>query len=440
MQFRSTKSAGLSNPPVSFKEAILRALPREGGLYVPTDALDMRQFFLYMGAETTYPELVSMVAPVLLEGELNPFSAARVAESAFAFEPEILRLDERFSVLTLYNGPTGIFKDFGVSFLASVMEELTKNDKRIMVLSASRGDTGVGIARAFYQRRNMVAALLYPSGPIRGLSPETFVPNGGNSIPIEVRGTYDDCQRLVIEIIEDRPFAERYSITTANGLNPGRLLPQAFYYLYAFIKLKKILQGDLFFSVPCGNFGNLISGLYAWKFGLPVRGFVAAANANDACGDFFKGKAFRPRRLISTVSPALDVTVPSNYERLYSFYEEAPAVMRNMVYPSVIGDRTTLATIERVWKRYGLLLDPHSAVAFAGAEQCAERRDMLRGNAHFVILATGHPAKEAAIVSKAAGAEVAIPEKLANLQVPGEPVAVIDPHIDALEAAIASIF
>jgi threonine synthase len=424
MQFRSTKSEGSSKTPVSFKEAVLRCLPPEGGLYVPASVLDMRQFFLYMDEHTTYPELVATVAPVLLQGELNPFSASRVAESAFDFEPELKQLDERFSILTLYNGPTGVFKDFGVAFLASVVEELTKIGSRIMVLSAARGDTGVGIAQAFYKRRNSIAALLYPSGPIRGLKPETFVPNGGNCIPIQVRGTYDDCQRLVIESINDRPFAERYSLTTANGLNPGRLLPQAFYYLYGFIKLKKVLQGDLFFSVPCGNFGNLISGLYAWKFGMPVKGFVAAMNANDACGEFFRGKEFKARRLISTLSPALDVSVPSNYDRLSSFYEESPAVMRNMVFPSAIDDRTTLDTIARVWKRYGVLLDPHSAVAFAGAERCADQQDMSCGGAHFVVLATGHPGKEAGLVSKAAGAEVPIPEKTRQTSDPGRALGV----------------
>jgi threonine synthase len=400
----------------------------------------MRQFFLYMDRNTAYHELVSTVAPVLLQGELNPFSASRVAESAFDFEPELKQLDERFSALTLYNGPTGVFKDFGIAFLAAVMEELTRNNRRIMVISAARGDTGVSVAHAFYKRHNMIAVLLYPSGPIRGLSPESFAPNGGTLIPIEVRGTYDDCQRLVIEAINDRPFAERYSITTTNALNPGRLLPQSFYYLYAFIKLKKLLKGDLFFSIPCGNFGNLISGLYAWKFGMPVRGFVAAMNVNNAFGDFFKGNGFKPHRLIPTISPALDVSVPSNYERLSAFYEEAPAVMRNMVFPAVIDDKTTLTTIERVWKQYGVFLDPHTAVAFAAAEQRASSRDMSHSDPHFVVLATGHPAKEAELVSKATGQTIEIPSKLAMLQNHTEPLAVIDPHLDALEGAVASCF
>lgn len=434
MQFRSTHS---HESPVSFKEAVLHCLPLEGGLYVPASVMDMRQFFLHMDSETSYPELVSTLAPLLLQGELNPFSASRVAESAFDFEPELTQLDERFSLLTLYNGPTGVFKDFGIAFLAAVLEELLKSNGRSIVLSATRSDAGASIAAAFRNRPGVTTALLYPSGPIRGLDPATFVPNGGNIIPIQVRGTFDDCQRLVIETITDRSFAERYGITSANAINVGRLIPQAFYYLYAFTKVKKNLIGDLYFSVPSGNFGNFIAGLYAWKFGMPVNGFIAAMNANNAFGDFIEGKAFVPHPLIFTKSPALDVTVPSNYARLASFYDEAPAVMRNMVYPASVTDAVTLSAMEEAYKKYGVFLDPHGAVAFAAAQETAPRLDQA---GHFVILATGHPAREPAIVKEATGQTIKVPYNLEQLHQRCDPIALIDPHLDALEGAIASCF
>jgi threonine synthase len=399
----------------------------------------MRQFFLYMGEETSYPELVATVAPVLLQGELNPFSANRVAESAFDFEPELQHLEEDLSILNLYNGPTGVFKDFGIAFLAAVLEELLKNSGPAMILSASHGDMGVSLAHAFRQRQGISSVILYPYGPIQGLESADFVPNGGNIIPIQIRGTFDECQKLIVEAINDRPFAERYGLTSANAINPGRLLPQSFYYLYAFIKIKKYLRGDLVFSVPSGNFGNLIAGLYAWKFGMPVNGFIAAMNANDAFGDFIRGRQFVPRTLVKTNSPSLDVAIPSNYERLTAFYEEAPVVMRNMVYPDSIDDETTLKTMEAAWKKYGILLDPHGAVAFAAAERLRASGD-FNGHVHTVVLATGHPAKQAALVAKATGQESITLPRFAKLQKRVEPVAVIDPQLDALEGAIASCF
>ncbi|MDR2517454.1 MAG: threonine synthase [Spirochaetaceae bacterium] len=431
MLFKSTNS---DTSPVSFKEAVLRCLP-DGGLYVPASLLDLRQFFVYMNSGATYPELVSAIAPLLLQGEMNPYSASRVAESAFNFEPELVPLDDHYSLLTLYNGPTGVFKDFGVAFLAAVLEELLKHSAGAMVISAGRGDTGVSIASAFARRRGITNVILYPPGPIRGLKPADFVPNGGNVIPIQVRGTFDDCQNLVKAVINDRPFAERYGVTCANAINIGRLLPQALYYLYAFIKVKKQIQGDLIFSVPSGNFGNLIAGLYAWKFGMPVNGFIAAMNGNEPFGSWLRGGRFVPRPAVSTKSPALDISSPANFERLAAFYQESPVVMRNMVYPAAVDDRATLAAMEKVWRQYQVIIDPHAAVAFAAAEQLSENFDP---SSHVVVLATGHPAKESQTVLEATGQHIKMPHGLALLHEPADPIAIIKPDLTALEGAIAS--
>jgi len=436
MQFRSTISKDIL---VSFKDAVLHCLAPDGGLYVPDQAMDLRQFFLYMDENISYPELVATLAPSLLQGELNPFSAARVAASAFDFEPELIQLDDNHSILNLYKGPTGIFKDFGIAFLAAVIEELIKNSEPALVLSAARGDTGVSMAHAFHGRKGIYLILVYPSGPIYGIDPACFASNGGNIIPIQIDGTFDDCQRLITDTIMDRDFSARYRITSGNAINPGRLLPQTFYYLYAFVKIKKRLSSDLMFSVPSGNFGNLIAGLYAWKFGMPVNGFIAAMNVNNAFGDFLRGGSFVPRQVVATNSPALDVGIPANFQRLSSFYEEAPAVMRNLVYPASIDDDLTRWIIEYAWKKYKIFIDPHTAVALAATEQLAASRKW--GNqVHTVVLATGHPAKEADIVSKATGQKIEIPENLLMLQKKSNPIAVIKPQIEAFEAVIAGCF
>jgi len=434
MRFRSTNS---SEPLISFRDAVLTSLPPDGGLYVPDKAMDIRHLFLYMNEQTTFPDLVAAVTPSLLDGDLNPLSASRIAESAFNFEPELIQLDDNYSILNLYNGPTGLCIDFGIAFFAAVLEELQKKSAPSLVLAASRGDSGVSIAHAFNGRKDIKAVLLYPSGHIRGLDPASFVPNGGNIIPIQIQGTFDDCQSLINGAINDREFAARYNIVSANTINPGRLLPQTFYFLYGFIKLKKRLSGDLTFSVPCGNFGNLIAGLYAWKFGMPVNSFVAAMNSNNPLGDFIRGKPFTPQPLIHTKTPTLDVSVPSNLSRLASFYNEAPAVMRNMVYPASVDDELTLRTIEQVWKKYRMHIDTHTAVAFAAAEQTAAREDW-NGHNHTVILATAHYAHEAQLLRTITG-EI-IPEMFKPLQKKTDPIAIISPDIDAFEGVIAHCF
>jgi len=420
MHFVSTEKILKEQPTegseVSFKEAVLRCLPPEGGLFVPESVPDLRPFFLHMGEETTFPELAAVITPLLFEGELNPLSASRVAEKAYSFEPELKQLDETFSVLNLYNGPTGIFKDFGINFLAALLEELLEGEKA-MVVAAARGNTGVAIARAFENKKGITAVLLYPDEPIYGLDKTAYANRGGNLIPIRVKGNLDDCQKLISLLIQDRDFAGRYRITAANSINAGRLLPQSFYFLYSFIKLKKRISGELIFSIPSGNFGNLIAALYAWKFGMPVNGYIAVTNSAN-----------------SSITPALDVCNPSNNERLESFYKSAPAVMRNMVFPETADDESTLKAMKTAWETYGIHLDPHGAAAFAAARRFAGNRDF---DGHIVLLSTAHPAKYADLALKISGKTLTQPENLASLDYTAEPIAEIPQDLEALESAIA---
>ena len=436
MRFRSTKS---NNPLVSYKDAVFSCLPNDGGLYVPEQMTDIRPFLKPMNENTSFNDMVASVAMALLEGELDQVAALRAAHSAYNFKPELIRLDDRFSLLNLYNGPTGIFKDFGIAFLSAILEAFMKEGEKAMILCAARADTAVSMAHAFNGRKGIMLALLYPPGQIRGLDPSSFAPNGGNIIPIQVNGTFDDCQRLVVETINDREFSRRHNVTSANTINPGRLFPQVFYYLYAFIQIKNNFNGDLIFSVPCGNFGNLIAGLYAWKFGMPVNGFIAAMNINNSFGDYILGKPFVPKPLVSTKSQALDVSVPLNYERLASFYEEAPAVMRNMVFPASINDDLTVQTMETVYNKYKVHIDSNTAVAFAAAQKKITEREW-NYRTHTIILATGHPAREADLTGETAGKNVNIPESILALKKKCNPIAVIPPQLEAFESAIAGCF
>ena len=435
MRLKSTNSHDLE---VSFKDAVLRCLPSDGGLYVPTKAVDLRQAFFDLSANSSFHDLASAVTPLLLQGELNPFCAARVAESAYGFEPELTLLDDNFSLLTLHNSPTGNFKDFGAGFFATVMEELLKKNNFAMILSTAVGNNGISLGHAFQRRHGLTAVLLYPSGRIFGLDEENFVSNGGNIIPIQVRGTLDDCQRLRNAVINSLALAQRYNITSANTINFARLLPQTFYYLYAYTKLPERLRENVVFSVPSGNFGNLVSGLYAWKFGLPASGFIAAMNANNAFGDFLQGGDFKAEEVIATRSPALDVSNPANYQRLRSFYDENPAAMRDMVFPASVDDEKTFSAMEKMYRLYGELIDPHGAVAFAAAQDFAASGK--KPGSHIVVVSTGHPAKEPEIVKAATGQVPSEPRGFQLLKREVKPVAAIEAHLGALEGAIAACF
>jgi threonine synthase len=443
VRFVSTQN---KTAPVSFEEAILRCLPA-AGLFVPESFPDLRRFFSRMDGRAAYRELAAALIPPLFEDEPDPqaagkIAAGKIAASAFDVEPSLLRLSDNLSVLVLYEGPAGTHTDFSTGFLAAVLEELLAADNspgRAMVVSAVRygmGSMGASIARAFRRRRGITTVLLYPeNAPITGLDAEDYVTKGGGLIPIRVRGTADDCQELVNALIRDRPFAGRHNVTSANAINAGRLLPQAFYYLYSFIRLKKELSGELFFSVPSGNLGSLVAGLYAWKLGMPVNGFIAAMNSNNAAGSFMNEGIFRPRPLVVTNSPVLDIARPSNLERLEAFYRESPLVMKNLIFPRTIGDADTLQTMKEARDAYGLFLAPQSAVAFAAAAETLRSKDFY---GHIVVFATSHPARYAKTLVKAAGETPGMPEAIKALSGKSEPIAEIENDLESLESAIAS--
>jgi len=414
-------------------------MPNDGGLYVPDQPEDIRSFFLNLNKNCHFNELVASVMISFLDKGVDSALIDKIAQNAYDFQPELIELDNNSALLNLYNGPTGCFKDFGISFLSAMLDLIVKKNQKIMIISAAKPDTGVSMAHAFGGKKDISLVLLYPSGQIRGLDPSVFVQNGGNIIPIQIKGTFDDCQSLVIETIHDLEFSQRYNVTCANSMNPGRLFPQIFYYLYAFIQAKNNLKGELVFSVPSGNFSNLLAGLYAWKFGLPVNGFISAMNVNNTMGEFFRGKSFIPKQIVHTNSPALDVSVPINFDSLASFYTESPAVMRNMVHPVSIDDEQTVKTIKYVYEKYGVFIDPHTAVAFAASQKIADEKKWC-DHVYKVILATGHPGRSANMIKKATGKTIKIPSCLQNLQKKCDPIALISPNLYAFENAIASCF
>jgi threonine synthase len=443
-------STSINNTLATFKDAILGCLPPQGGLYVPASVADMRHFFLYMEENISYQDLAASAAAALLQGELNPYAAAWVAESAFTFTPSLKKLDDNLSLLDLTGGPTGNYKDFGLSFLAAVMEEMLKTSGPVMVISAAGRDAGASIANAFLGRQGITNVILYPKAsgaPLRGIREDMLKgctsagpkPIKGNVIPIEVDGTLGDCYRLIDEMINDRRFSSRYRATSANTINPGRLLPQSFYYLYAFIRLKKDLNDGLVFSVPCGSLGNLVSGLAAWQFGMPITMLLAAQNANNPLRGVFDGTDAGTRRPVSTLSPAMDITMPANYDRLTWTRVgkgKGKEVMKNLVKEAVVSDDETMAAIKEAWEKYRILIDPHTAVAWAAVKKAQG----LPEKAHTVVIATGHPAFHAALVEKITGQKVELPAQIAALGQGGRPIAVISPELSALEAAIAAAY
>ena len=407
MKLASTRSP---RETVSFREAVFRGLAPDGGLYQPVSYPDLKDAMRAMGDAISFPEVAVTLARELLGDELSPGEVEELCEAAFPFSPVMVAAEDHLSVLELYHGPSCAFKDFGASFLAASMTKfLATESKHAVILTATSGDTGSAVAQAFKGKSLIDVVILYPSGRVSPLQEKQLTTIGGNVHALEVKGSFDDCQRMVKEAFLDSELNAALPLTSANSINIGRLLPQAFYYVYGWTRARK--SEAVRFCVPSGNFGNLTAGVLAWKWGMEVDGFIAATNVNDVVPEYLKTSVFSPRASVHTYSNAMDVGNPSNFERLLSIFDNDWERMRALISGAAVTDEETAAEIESVWKRTGLIIDPHTAVGYLAAEGYLAS---LEANTapEIVVLSTAHPAKFREIVEKATGEAPALPERL----------------------------
>ncbi|HQC26615.1 MAG TPA: pyridoxal-phosphate dependent enzyme [Treponemataceae bacterium] len=411
MQFVSTRD---TNQKVSFAEAILKPVPKDGGMYVPANEDNLRPWILHLDASSSFSSIAGSLTSALLKDEFSPLISENIAQTAFPFSPELKQLDKNLFVLELFHGPTGSHKDFGVSYLASCLEHiLHMEDKKATVLAVTNGETGACIANAFRGKKHLRAVLLYAKGTARGFRETDVLSQGGNIIPVEVNGSEEDCFQLVRDIYADQDLIEKYNLSLANSLNIGRLLPHSFFYTYAFSRLKKIVHSDIFYAMTPGNYGNLVAGLYSWKFSLPVNGFIATSTPelyDDIQGKCAVSNSHIPleKRNVS------DPVNPSNIERLEEIFAHNPQVIRAMVYPAKISESETEVAFKELYKNYKALLDPSTAGAYAAVKK---RQDIIYADDGVAVLLSRYHPSFFADQARIWGAEkVKMPEQLVEMQ------------------------
>lgn len=403
MLFASTR-----NPKntTTFQEGVFQGLAPDGGLYHPAVSPDLSELFEDLPQGSSFLDMASAVTAALFRDEITEERARRICEKAFPFSPVLVEIDEKLSILELFHGPSCAFKDFGASFLASCMEEFLKEQSQhAIILTATSGDTGSAVAQAFHQRKNIDVIILYPSGRVSPLQERQLTTLGGNVAALEVEGSFDDCQRMVKQAFLDRELTGKMRLTSANSINLGRLIPQAYYYLWAW---NQIIEESPYFAVPSGNFGNLTAGVLAWTWGMGASGFLAVTNRNDVVPQYLRTGNYTPRPSLHTLSNAMDVGDPSNFERLSAVFDGDWDRMKRMIHEEVITDGETLETIAQVKEQKGYLMDPHTAVGYLGARRFSEKNPPGR----IIILSTAHPGKFREVVEEATGSPSELPERL----------------------------
>jgi threonine synthase len=407
MRFVSTRGRC---DPASLKVALFDGLAPDGGLYMPEryPVLSPELLERLRGASREEIALETLM-PYL--AEVPGADLTQLVSDAFDFEIPLVKLTEELRVLELFHGPTKAFKDVGARFMARLMAWFLKDeDRELTILVATSGDTGSAVAQAFLGVPRTKAVILYPEGKVSPLQQKQFTTLGENVQAITVAGTFDDCQRMVKEAFGDQELRGKRWLTSANSINVGRLLPQAFYYFYAASRLPRDSR-PLVISTPSGNFGNLCGGLIAKRMGMRCERFVAATNINDVVPEYLESGRFTPRSSIPTISNAMDVGDPSNLARIISLYEEDLEAIRSDIRGSRHDDDETRRAIREVSDRHGYVFDPHTAVGFLGLrEAMAEAPEGAIG----VLLATAHPAKFREEVEPVIGETIRLPESLAR--------------------------
>src|SRR5262245_60060031 len=403
MKWISTRGG---SPPITFIDALFAGTAPDGGLYMPEhiDPLPPGTVDRLRGADIV--EIGTTVGAHILRDEITPQALEPLIREALAFPVPLVQVTDKIWALELFHGPTLAFKDVGARVQARLLHHFTDGTP-LTILVATSGDTGSAVAQAFHEVPDTRVVVLYPEGKVSDVQEAQMASLGGNITALAVKGTFDDCQRLVKQAFADDDLRRHVWLTPANSINLGRLLPQVFYY---FVLTSLEQDGGPVVSVPSGNFGNLTAGLIAKRIGLRVCRFVAATNVNDSVPVYLRSGRYEPRPSIRTVANAMDVGAPSNFERMQSLYGGDLDALRRDVVGFSYDDARVIQEIGRVYRTHGYLLDPHSAIAWLALQ------DQLAHDpkAHGVFLATAHPAKFREIVEPAIGRSIEMPRVLAD--------------------------
>ncbi|MBT0311187.1 threonine synthase [Morganella morganii] len=390
---------------VSFAQAVKQGLGRGQGLFFPREipffaAAEMDKLLAMDFVSRSTTILHALIGDEIPEAEL----AARV-RAAFAFPAPLNPVEPDVACLELFHGPTLAFKDFGGRFMAQALAAVA-GDKPVTILTATSGDTGAAVAHAFYGLKNVQVVILYPQGKISPLQEKLFCTLGGNIHTVAVQDDFDACQALVKQAFDDEELKQTLHLNSANSINISRLLAQICYYFEAVAQVPAEKRGELVFSVPSGNFGDLTAGVLAKAMGLPVKRFIAATNANDTVPRYLADGQWKPAATVATLSNAMDVSQPNNWPRIEALFAREGWPLKELRSGAVSDDETRETMRDLAAKGY--ISEPHAAIAY-----CLLRSDLQPGE-YGIFLGTAHPAKFLESVEAILGSKLPLPAELAE--------------------------
>lgn len=424
-------STNENSPKVDFVTALFRGQAPDRGLYMPETIPLLEPDEIRAMKSMSYPEIAEIILSRYLSGHIAPERLSELCRDAYDFDVPVESAGDRLFILRLDRGPTASFKDFAAAMMARLMSGFRgAGAKRLVVLTATSGDTGGAVAAAFHGIPGIDVIVLFPPGEVSGRQRRQMTTLSGNVTAIAVDGKFDHCQALVKNAFAD-PDLRSIDLTSANSINIGRLLPQSVYYAYAYSRVADHPE-PMVVSVPSGNFGDMMGALLARRMGIPISRVVVATNANDEVPQYLATGVYRridPSRVC--ISNAMNVGHPSNLARVVSLYggrmDETGAVirppdmdaMRRDLFAVSVSDSETRDAIREAWRNGRVLLEPHGAVGWVGLGRFLD----LRKNGErplCVSVETAHPAKFPKEIERLLGFTPETPPSLAGLDAGNE--------------------
>lgn len=418
-------STNRQSPPVNLREALLQGQAPDRGLYFPDKFPKLTPAEIAEFSKLPYHEIAFRVLSKFTDGILEPAVLAQICRDIYNFEIPLEKIYDRVHLMRLDQGPTASFKDFAAQMMAKLMGRFIREEgKQLTILTATSGDTGSAVAHAFHNVAGIRVIVLFPIDEVSVSQRKLMTTLTGNVRTVAIDGKFDDCQAMVKRAFADADL-KHIPLSSANSINIGRLLPQSVYYFYAASRLAKPGE-QIVFSIPSGNFGDMMGSVVAREMGLPVRKIVASVNDNDAFPRFLQTGVYQkvvPSR--NSLSNAMNVGHPSNLARLVAVYggrmdetgkiHQMPdlAAMRRDLYSGSISDERTRAAFIHVWEKYKILLEPHGAVAWQGFQDW-QQTEPLNG-LPAAILETANPAKFPEEIEKTFGWSPDVPAAMAAM-------------------------
>jgi len=420
--FRSTNG---QSPAVNLREAFLRGLAPDRGLYFPEKFPQLTPDETATFAELPYHEIAFRVLSQYTHDIVPDADLGAMCREAYNFDIPLEKIYDRVHLMRLDQGPTASFKDFAAQMMARLMGRFLKEDgQQLTILTATSGDTGSAVAHAFHNIPGVRVVVLFPFAEVSVSQRKLMTALTGNIRTVAIDGKFDDCQAMVKRAFAD-PALKHLPLSSANSINIGRLLPQSVYYYYAASRLARPGE-SMVFSIPSGNFGDMMGAVVAREMGLPVKKIIASVNDNDAFPRFLATGVYEkvvPSR--NSLSNAMNVGHPSNLARLVAIYggqmdesgkihqqPDLTAMRRDLFSSSVSDERTRLAFLD-FWNKYQSLLEPHGAVAWRGFQDWLETESL--GCLPAAIIETANPAKFPEQIEQAFGWSPDVPPAMAAM-------------------------